>query len=513
MVTLPEDAAQLLYIVDYIADWARDVYRANVLHCLSDESSIPSLGDSMVTQISHVTLAVRNRSSIAVSDTGDVRYTSHREINAQERAPQPPLEDSVDIRASPTPGSLFGSTNTHPGNLFRGRTMEDDDATSDSSSTSVVSERWSRSDQNERSGEEIFLRRQRHGPPMWLALNDKCMVSHLNLELRRFRHVRIPEDDFHLRFFIEKCMVGIILDSSGNSAGMGLGGLLTYAKIWDVKSLNSLEQLWTNTATLIESEKDSRFAACLLYNCHLDRSSGTVVREIVCLTASKLVFEKAGRDLGSYPLESVCLVPQDIVRHLWAPGTSHLVSQLLYPEVYYIATTVDPLFSSKWGLHFWTHMAFPGKRDQADYSHPSSRESEKLVAYDMHPRTSRHYSTFHWAWPGRKISSDEMAPGALFIRLYGPKFCILVFGPGPNGLSDHRFLSKVLQQLKASKNLFAERRPTLAYRRLNKRRMNSDEIDQLDQVAALIEELGATTQVYEAHKSTSVETPAAQPDG
>ncbi|GES64609.1 hypothetical protein ATEIFO6365_0009009800 [Aspergillus terreus] len=95
-------------------------------------------------------------------------------------------------------------------------------------------------------------------------------------------------------------------------------------------------------------------------------------------------------------------------------------------------------------------------------------------------------------------------PGALFIKLRAPKFCILVFGPDPSDLGDLQVLFQMVQQLKLKKIVIAEGHSALGHRQLIKCPMDSDDINELDKMADLIAESDATNQVYQAHQGTSV---------
>lgn len=523
MVTLPEDAAQLLYIVDYIADWARDVYRKNVLHCLSDESSISRLWlsrDSMETQVSHVLLNARNRSSTADEDRGDGQYTGHQERTTQDSASQPFAVNDLHTRTSSTPGSLFGRANTQsvfdhadtqPGSPFRGSTPKTNDATLDSPSIIPVWEEWWKQIfQIERPKRDICVSRRQHGQPALLSLDHSHKVSHLNLELDRFCHIRIPEDDSHLDLFIDHCKIermhfcfyGYPLDTHG-----GLLSLLRHALIWDVESLNMLQQLWTNSNSPIPLNKSSTFATCVLYHCYLDETYGHVVREIVCLTASELalkkVFSKAGKPLDFYPLRSVSVGPHELVRALQGAAYNDLVHQLLRPDLYYLAMPLRGL--GQWAVLRWTHMVLLSIRGKLpEWHHPSTGTSEQLVTFDIRPWISWPSRYLHDVQARRVLASSVTVPGALFIKLRGPKFCILVFGPDPSDICDHKVISQVVKQLKSTKIVLAEGHSDSGHRELIARPMDSDDINELDKIADLIGNPGAANRVYQAHQGTSV---------
>lgn len=520
MVTLPEDAAQLLYIVDYIADWARDVYRKNVLHCLSDDSPISRLWlsrDSMETQVTRVTLDVRDRSDTTDDDRADGQYIGHRERNTQDSASQPHIGNDVHTRTSPTPGSVFGrgdtsslfdTLDTLPGSSFRGSTPKENVVKLDSPSITPVLAEWRPRPNLNGPSRAVYVSSPEHGGPMLRSLDHSHTVSHLDFELHRFCHIRIPEDDFHLQIFVEQCKIENVrcvfedlLDVSG-----GLSGLLRHARMWDVESLNMVQQLWTNCKTSIQLNKSSIFAACFLYHCYLDETYGHVVREIVCLTASELalrkVYSKAGRSFYFYPLGSVSLEPQELVRALREASYNDLLDHLLRPDVYHIATVQGR--PEHWVASHWTYMVLPATRELPEWHPLSIVNSELFVTFDTRSQHSSFTTFFPDLRVRRELASSMTDPGALFIKLRGPKFCILVFGPDPSDLGDLQVLFQMVQQLKLKNIVIAEGHSASGHRQLIKRPMDSDDINELDKMADLIAKSDATNQVYQAPPGTSV---------
>jgi hypothetical protein len=246
-----DNALQILLIADHICDWARDIFRPNILRCLSgrddilrDETPTSTYREDLDFNLT-ATIPTRNQESSTLGSLNSITRRTH------SLSLDPVLGESFTTSSHEL---IFEDVDGHTD-----ATLNDDDH---------PYLRFSRTDDN---------------LPPW---RQNATIRHSNMVLFTFHILAIPEEPSHITK---------VLESLGGESGLDL--LTTCSHFLELleddqsvtvtmNAIYQLENMWTERAHRLTSLADYPVRARVLFHTYL-REDWQVVREIHCIVASR----------------------------------------------------------------------------------------------------------------------------------------------------------------------------------------------------------------------------------
>jgi hypothetical protein len=285
-------ALQLLLIIDYICDWARDVYRFNVLRCLAG---------------------------------GDV---SMRDFTPADTINSLPFYESTVPPSSPT------ATTPTPSSP---EISEPIDLTSDLQHDSEMHDYHLDEGNNESVGS---IETNNYHPLLRFSTSHNTLnpwsrhatIRHANLVLFSFHHFSVPED----RRVLETCLHSLGMDGGIPYAAKCLLEFFgdKNAVTIPIDRIHQLESLWTRNGPRFIPGKHYPIRARILFRTFLKPKDWQLVRDLSCATSSRLATKELMKIAGKeWPTPSniwefhrcPCLITEaEILR--WLFGKDSMIS-------------------------------------------------------------------------------------------------------------------------------------------------------------------------------------------
>jgi hypothetical protein len=297
---LSQDCAlQLLQIIDTICDWARDIYRKNVLRCLAGgEVNMRDLTPYTVTSDNDNALQEHDRRDIwSVSTTPTLaRPVSPSLIDLTELADELLEDFPEEVEESSEDAEDFDEEFESPTEEIEAIDIDMQDV----HLTRQDQDRGSPLNQNEvREGDQgkahmtnlddshPLLRFSRIHPDSshW---SRHVTIRHSNIVLFSFRHVALPEDIEALGIVLSRPEVGkISMESPALNCWLALknGVMIT------PNGIHLLEQSWTRTTRQTIYEDDRPIHASIELKAFLRAEDWQLMKVMMCITASRRAME------------------------------------------------------------------------------------------------------------------------------------------------------------------------------------------------------------------------------
>jgi hypothetical protein len=297
---LSQDCAlQLLQIIDTICDWARDIYRKNVLRCLAGgEVNMRDLTPYTVTSDNDNALQEHDRRDIwSVSTTPTLaRPVSPSLIDLTELADELLEDFPEEVEESSEDAEDFDEEFESPTEEIEAIDIDMQDV----HLTRQDQDRGSPLNQNEvREGDQgkahmtnlddshPLLRFSRIHPDSshW---SRHVTIRHSNIVLFSFRHVALPEDIEALGIVLSRPEVGkISMEPRALNCWLALknGVMIT------PNGIHLLEQSWTRTTRQTIYEDDRPIHASIELKAFLRAEDWQLMKVMMCITASRRAME------------------------------------------------------------------------------------------------------------------------------------------------------------------------------------------------------------------------------
>lgn len=257
-----DHALQLFQIVDYICDWARDIYRVNIIRCLAGEEMF----------LRDITPAFTNI-SLQEGDP-DVEPTSSASSTPRLLIPDPsPLIDlTLDEEMAENEGIAAG---------VEDEVMED--VHPSMAANPGISDHCRIGDRHPL----LKFSQLCYGPGHW---TNKATIRHANLVLFTFRHIVVPEERGALETF---------LVASGEAGGSLTNAQVLYRDLREPAAavhitsygLSQLEMAWTQSETPTIADTDQTLRAWVFFQTFFRREDWQIVRQLSCITFSPRAVE------------------------------------------------------------------------------------------------------------------------------------------------------------------------------------------------------------------------------
>ena len=261
-------------MLDYICDWARDIYRPDVLRCLAGGDMDARDATPAYTIISSL--------------TDDSNGVPDSPLISTPRAASPEKPSLIDL----TLGIEDYDLEMEDARLI-GHDLEMEDA-------HLIGQDLPSLTSTDPADQHPLLRFSsiHHHPKHW---SKHATIRHANLVLFSFRHFAIPEDSQALVAWLNSFSLprGIARFAQTLSQEIERSNAVTIT----MNGVLQLENLWTRSTHQPSSDNDDPILAWIYFDSYLRSSDWQVVRELSCVTASQSAIKKL-MTIAGIPLSS-----------------------------------------------------------------------------------------------------------------------------------------------------------------------------------------------------------------
>jgi hypothetical protein len=241
-----DGALQLLQIIDYICDWARDVYRINILRCLAGGEA----------NLRDLTPAYTNISS--QMDDSDAALSSST-FTSPSASPEPsPL---IDLTQDDTMMEDEPHIAQYPG-TFESLNLDD-------------------------CHPLLRFSKGRHNSTHWTR---NATIRHSDLVLFSFRHFAIPEELEALKLSLRRCQPDSSIKTAARNVLQFIAEELAAATI-TMDGISQLENLWTQTEDPIVLDTEEPIRAWFSFQTFFRSRDWQLVRLLSCVTCTQRALE------------------------------------------------------------------------------------------------------------------------------------------------------------------------------------------------------------------------------
>jgi hypothetical protein len=294
-VTSRDGAMQLPNIVDYIADWARDVYRDNILLCLrGEEPGTPTLFRADSRIMSNSVASQFAATVMRVSTHSDISRWLASDAGSGNASPVRRNEEDHQISVIPHDGNNWYSSPF----LRVYEYIEREHGLQSIYSLATIREIPPQNCyfdglQNVKKEEHSFLKFFELEDGLKCA-SDGLTIRHCHLELFCFRHFPLPEDPSELTLFLHALVTSTENEATEERVQKLISELyqmFTEQAAFATQSITELEYFWTREVSM-QFHGENYVRAKLLFQAILDPRSWLVVKEIVCISASERAIDQ-----------------------------------------------------------------------------------------------------------------------------------------------------------------------------------------------------------------------------